>query len=168
MSDDLLFKNRYRIPSSRLAEWDYRWAGVYHVTINTWGRVCWFGEIRHGQVVLSQAGKVVATEWRKIPGEHSRVTLDEWVIMPDHLHGLLVFHGRTPDEPEKSKHLLAQSLGVVVGRFKGEATKRIRRTLHQRTFAWQTRFYDTVVRDLAHLEHLRAYIRNNPTRWDKT
>lgn len=51
MSSDLLFKKRYRIPSARLAGWDYRWAGVYHVTINTQGRVCWFGEIQQGQVV---------------------------------------------------------------------------------------------------------------------
>jgi putative transposase len=166
MSDDLLFKNRYRIPSARLAGWDYRWAGVYNVTINTWGRVRWFGEVRQAQTVLSPVGEAVAAEWKIIPRDHPRVTLDEWVIMPDHIHGLLIFHGRTPDEPDRSKHLLAQSLGVVIGRFKGEATKRIRRNLKQRTFGWQARFYDTVVRDLAHLEHLRAYIRENPLRWE--
>lgn len=166
MSDDLLFKNRYRIPSLRLTGWDYRWAGVYSVTINTWKRVRWFGEVRQGQVALSLVGEAVEAEWKKIPRHHSRVALDQWIVMPDHLHGLLIFHGRTPDEPERRKQLLAQSLGAVIGQFKSETTKRIRRNLNQRAFAWQARFYDTIVRDLAHLDNLRTYIRENPLRWE--
>jgi REP element-mobilizing transposase RayT len=165
MSDDLLFKNRYRIPSSRLAGWDYRWAGIYSITLRTRGRVCWFGDVRQGQVFLSPVGQIVAEEWEKIPRDHPRVTLDEWVIMPDHMHGLLIFQGEMPGEPDKPRHLLAQSLGVVIGQFKSEATKRIWRNLKQRSFAWQPRFYDSIVRDLTHLENLRAYIRANPARW---
>ena len=166
MSDDLLFKSRYRVPSARHGGWDYRWAGIYSITIRTRGRVCWFGEVQRGQVLLSPVGKVVADEWEKIPRDHPRVTLDEWVIMPDHMHGILIFQGETPDdEPAKPKHLLAQSLGAVIGRFKSEATKRIWRNLRQRSFAWQPRFYDVIVRDPSHLERIRAYIRANPTRW---
>jgi putative transposase len=166
MSDDLLFRNQYRVPSSRLAGWDYRWAGVYGVTINTRGRVRWFGEVRQGQVVLSSVGEAVAAEWEKIPRHRPRVTLDEWVIMPDHLHGILVFQGRIPTESDKPRHLLADSLAAVIGRFKSEATKRIWGNLRQRSFAWQQRFFDVIVRDTSQLEHLRTYIRENPARWE--
>jgi putative transposase len=167
MPDDLLFRNRYRIPSARLAGWDYRWAGVYSVTICTRGRVCWFGDVREGQVVLSPVGEVVAQEWRKIPRHRPRVTLDEWIVMPDHLHGILIFQGRTQGETDRPKHLLAQSLGAVIGRFKSEATKRIWWNLKQRAFAWQARFYDTILHDQADLDRLRAYIRENPSRWER-
>src|SRR5262249_48766272 len=103
MSDDLLFRNRYRIPSARLASWDYRWAGVYSVTICTCGRVCWFGEIVDGQMSLSPAGKVVAEEWKKIPRDFVRVILDEWIVMPDHLHGILIFQGRPAKEQSREE-----------------------------------------------------------------
>ncbi len=168
MSDDLRFRNRYRIPSARLASWDYRWAGVYNVTICTWGRVCWFGEIVEGQMSLSPPGKVVAEEWRKIPGIDVRVSLDEWIVMPDHVHGILIFQGR-PQQPQRCEgvnRLLAQSLGVVIGQFKLNATKRIRRDLKQPKFEWQTRFWDTILRDPADLDRARAYIRENPARWN--
>jgi len=167
MSDDLRFRNRYRIPSARLASWDYRWAGVYSVTICTWGRVCWFGEIVEGQVSLSPEGKVVAEEWKKIPRDFVRVSLDEWIVMPDHMHGILVFQGRPqPEESrEEASRLLARSLGAVIGQFKSNATLRIRRDLKRPRFEWQPRFWDTILRDPADLDRARAYIRDNPARW---
>jgi putative transposase len=167
MSGDPLFKNRYRVPSARLRSWDYRWAGVYSVTICTRGRVRCLGEIREEQACLSTMGEVVAEEWEKIPRRHSRVSLDEWIIMPDHIHGLLIFEG-SPKEgssPEQPSLLLSESLGVVIGQFKSKATKRICWGLRLRDFAWQERFHDTIVRDLEALERLRAYIRENPLRW---
>jgi len=168
MSDDLRFRNRYRIPSARLVSWDYRWAGVYSVTICTWGRVCWFGEIVEGQMSLSPPGKVVAEAWRKIPGIDARVSLDEWVVLPDHLHGILIIQGRPQKEQncEGDSHLFAQSLGAVIGQFKSNATKRIRRDLKQPKFEWQTRFWDTILRDPSDLDRARAYIRENPARWN--
>src|SRR4051812_39793813 len=116
MSDDMRFKNRYRVASARLASWDYRWAGVYHVTICTLGRVCWFGEIREGQMVLSREGNVIAQEWRKIPQLGPHVLLDEWTVMPDHLHGILILQNPFALEPreEDAKGLPAHSLGAVV------------------------------------------------------
>ena len=167
MSGDMLFRNRYRVPAARLASWDYRWSGVYSVTICTWGRGCWLGEVKEGEVFLSSTGEVVAQEWEKIPRRHPRVSLDEWIIMPDHIHGLLVFHGNPRDKPraERPEHLLAQSLGAVIGQFKSNATKRIWWNLRQSDFAWQERYHDTVLRDADALERLRIYIRENPARW---
>ncbi len=165
MTDDLLFRKRYRIPSARYPGWDYRWAGAYSVTICTRGRVRCLGSVEDGEAILSLAGKIVAEEWLKIPGSHPRATLDAWVVMPDHMHGILIFQGDPEDRSRDSKYLQSQSLGTVVGRFKAEATKRIRGPLRQSDFAWQPRFHDVVLRTPADLERVRAYIRDNPKNW---
>ncbi|HEX6899104.1 MAG TPA: transposase [Thermoanaerobaculia bacterium] len=163
MPDDLLFRNRYRIPSARLVSWDYRWAGGYYVTICTLGRVHWFGEVVDGEVLLSRIGEVIALEWLKIPRSHPRVILDEWIVMPDHLHGILIFRGM----PERDSGPLAQSLGSAMGQFKSKATKRIWGDLRQPEFDWQERFHDTILRDQEDLDRVRAYIRDNPRRWSE-
>jgi REP element-mobilizing transposase RayT len=167
MADDLRFRGRFRIPSARYPGWDYRWAGVYSVTICTHGRVRCLGEVVDGQVSLSPLGSVVAEEWLKIPHHHPRVKLDEWIVMPDHMHGILIFHGSIPvDGHRDSKYLKSQSLGAVIGKFKGDATKRIWWNLRQRAFRWQPRFHDDIVRNPTQLANLRAYIRDNPKRWE--
>jgi REP element-mobilizing transposase RayT len=84
------YKNRYRVPSARLVGWDYRQAGAYAVTICTRHRHGCLSEIVDGQVVLSPIGEIVAQEWLRIPRLRPTVTLDTWIIMPDHLHGILM------------------------------------------------------------------------------
>ena len=166
MSDDMRFRNRYRIPSARLASWDYRWAGVYHVTLCTLGRVCWFGEITGGQVALSREGNVIAQEWSSIPQIGPHVLLDEWIVMPDHLHGILIFKNRpTPVPREEGTDKLPLSLGELISQVKSRATKKIRWDLKRPRFAWQERFHDTILREPADLERVREYIRTNPARW---
>lgn len=166
MLGDPLFKNKYRVSSARLRSWDYRWAGVYSVTICTLGRVRWLGEIREEQACLSTVGQVVAEEWEMIPRRHPRVSLDEWIIMPDHIHGILIFQGNPEKGPSTEQPtLLAGSLGAVIGQLKSKASKRICWGLRLRDFAWQERFHDTIVRDANALARFRAYIRENPLRW---
>ena len=124
------------------------------------------GDVLAGEVSLSPVGEAVAQEWLAIPRPHPRVVLDAWGVMPDHIHGILIFQGGTPkDGNGDSRYLRSQSLGAVLGQFKSEATKRIRRNLRRADFAWQPRFHDTILRTLADLERVRAYIRDNPKRW---
>jgi putative transposase len=156
MPDDLLFRGRYRVPSARYAGWDYRWAGVYSVTICTHERMRCLGDVVEGRVSLSPMGTVVAEAWLKIRDHHSGIVLDEWIVMPDHMHGILIF--------QDSQRSLA--LGTVIGRFKSAVTKRIWRHLNRRDFSWQERFHDTIIRNPAHLERVRSYIRNNPANWN--
>jgi REP element-mobilizing transposase RayT len=140
--------------------WDYRRPGAYAVTICVQGRVCCLGTIDEGQVVRSALGDIVEEEWRRIPGVHPHVVLDEWIVMPDHLHGILFF------EPMKVMGTAAAgSLGAVVGQFKKRSTKRIRAQRH--AFTWQTRFFDQILKDDEAIQHYRAYIRENPIRWQK-
>jgi REP element-mobilizing transposase RayT len=167
MSEDLRFKSRYRIPSTRLRSWDYRWPGIYCVTICTHGRLRWFGEVVEDRMVLSAEGRVVEEEWRKIPGIYPHVQLDEWIVMPDHLHGILSFQNSPLQNLSHApaRTLQSQSLGATIAQFKSTATKRIRMDLKRPDFAWQTRFYDTVLREPADLDRMRVYIRENPARW---
>jgi putative transposase len=161
----LLFRNRYRVPSARLRGWDYRWPGVYAVTICVKGRVCCLGEVVEADVALSRVGVIVAEEWLTIPHTYPQVVLDEWIIMPDHLHGILIFQGE--DRPLPKGGLTAGSLGALVGQFKQRATKRIR-ALRRPEFSWQERYFDQILRDDEDLERYRVYIRENPLRWQSS
>ena len=153
-----LFRNRYRIPSARLTGWDYRRPGIYFLTICTLWRDQCLGEGAGGEAIPSDYGKVVAREWQAIPGECPRATLDAWIVMPDHLHGIVVF-GAASTESEPA------SLATVIGQFKKRSTKAIRARGYQ-AFAWQERFHDSILDSLEALERARAYIRENPQRWE--
>jgi REP element-mobilizing transposase RayT len=157
------FRDRFRVPSARRRGWDYRWAGVYAVTVCVHGRICCLGEVVEDDIAVTGYGEIVASEWQRIPEVHPHVTLDEWIIMPDHLHGILIFQSPGP-APEESPPLPAGSLGIMVGQFKMRSTKRIR-TLRNAGFNWQERFYDQILCDPNAVEKYRRYIRENPLRW---
>ena len=89
MSDEL-FKKKYRIPSNRLPGWDYSKNGYYFVTICVKNRACAFGAIESDEMVLSDIGKAAEQCWREIPEHFPFVQLDEFIIMPNHLHGIIV------------------------------------------------------------------------------
>jgi REP-associated tyrosine transposase len=148
-----LFRNRYRIPSSRLTAWDYRKPGMYFVTICTYERDACLGEVDGGEVRHSPYGEIVAREWLRIPGRHPQVKLDAWIIMPDHLHGILHLESASV------------SLGTAVGQFKTKSTKAIR-GFGYRGFGWQERFHDHIIENLKELDRIRTYIRENPMRWE--
>lgn len=98
--------------------WDYRWAGVYAVTVCVRDRICCLADIAEGEVARTSLGEIVAEEWRQIPGVHPHVSLDDWVVMPDHLHGILIFTKSSIENPATGSRLLARSLGAVIGQFK--------------------------------------------------
>jgi hypothetical protein len=87
-----LFKDRYRSESARMKGWDYASTGYYFVTICTRGRECWLGNVVDGVMDLSSAGVIVAEEWQKTESIRENVALDEWVIMPNHIHGIIVIN----------------------------------------------------------------------------
>ncbi|MBS1250527.1 MAG: hypothetical protein MAG431_02121 [Chloroflexi bacterium] len=182
------YKNKYRIKSTRLPDWDYTSPGWYFVTICTKGRQLFFGQVIDGEMHLSPIGKIVAEEWQKTEAIRENVTLDEWVIMPNHLHGIIMIHERDPRSVETSRrgvstdrgssteqgdspttkaiqHWKPGSLGAIIGQIKSVCTKRIWAAGYDE-FGWQSRFYDHIIRDQASLDRIRAYIRNNPKEWE--
>jgi REP element-mobilizing transposase RayT len=170
-----LFRNKYRIETARLRNWDYASAGWYFVTICTQGRMCFFGEVNDHEMHLSAIGAAAFDCWQAIPS-HSppNVHLDVFVVMPNHLHGIIVIEDVEKVEDTRrqpSSNLLSQispqrgSLGAVIRSYKSAVTRWCGLN-HHLAFAWQPRFHDRIIRDAAELMHIRAYIDNNPANWD--
>jgi len=142
----------------RLAEYDYAQAGAYFVTICTRNHACLFGRVLDGEALLNAAGETVAGCWDEIPDHFSHVELDAFVVMPNHVHGVLLFgeeSGRA-DEPGRAGH--ARPLHVVVGSFKAAVSRRL-------GAVWQRSYWERVVRTEEELDQIRAYIEDNPRRW---
>lgn len=86
------FKGKYRIPSNRARYWDYSWPGHYYITINVSDRKCILGKVIDGKMILSEYGVIVDNEIKKIPEYHKRVILEEWIVMPDHIHFIVTLN----------------------------------------------------------------------------
>lgn len=86
------YQNKYRIASARLQKWDYGWNAAYFVTICTHNRQCYFGKIESGIMIYSKLGSIASTLWTKIPEHFQFVELSEFVIMPDHVHGIIIIN----------------------------------------------------------------------------
>jgi REP element-mobilizing transposase RayT len=118
---------------------------------------------------LSAAGEIVRDEWFRASVVRPEVSLmeDEFVVMPDHLHGILWLDGpSTTDAPEASHPLVPAVLGTVIGQFKSLATKRINGALSTPGLRrWQRGFYDHVIRSEVDLLRIQQYVRDNPLRW---
>jgi putative transposase len=171
------YKNKYTISSSRLQGYDYSQNGMYFVTICTKGREEFFGRIENGEIVLSEMGKIVQEELLKTPIIRSNVKLDEWVIMPNHLHVIFeicdVSHqGRdglqsvSTDVTEHKNKFGPQinNLSSIIRGFKGATTNRIHQ-MSLNIFAWQPRFHDHIIRNDTSLNKIREYIQTNPQTW---
>jgi len=176
VTDQSLFAGKYRINSARLPGWDYGSPGFYYVTICTRNFQPYFGEVVEGEVILSPIGEIVAEEWKKTERIRQNVKLDEWVIMPNHIHGIIEILAtdvvETPRRGVSTKNkeickstLKPNSLGSIIGQFKSICTKRIRSSGHP-GFAWQPRFYDHIIRNDEFLHEIRRYIRDNPIKWE--
>ncbi len=169
--------------SSRIRGYDYAGKGAYSVTICAKGRACVFGEIADGEMRLNEVGRIVEEEWLRSAGIRKEIELDEFVIMPNHLHGVVIFtacgvgaHGRAPLRVDGRLHQgssraplqrAARSLGSFVAGFKASATKRINgiRGTPGRA-VWQRNYYEHIIRNDEDLARIRKYIWENPLRWD--
>jgi len=155
---------------SRLPNFDYRSDGAYAITICTFNRKCVFGTIRDGVMHLNVYGRIALAEWQKTPDKRPYVTLDEFIIMPNHIHAILFFEGNISHETEHSgKREFAkpqiQSLGAVVGAYKSAVSKEIGLLRDEKTRTWQHKFWEHIIHHERDLENQRLYIVNNPSKW---
>lgn len=163
--------------SIRLPNYDYSRSGIYFVTICTHQKQCLFGEIHDGKMSLNQIGNIVAEEWLNSSKIRQEIELDEWIIMPNHLHGIVAITDNGANHQGASlaplrEDILRQrkprSLSSFVGGFKSSVTKRIKPMCEQpHPVVWQRNYYETIVRDERQLNHIREYIVNNPQKWDE-
>lgn len=149
--------------SIRLRGHDYSQRGVYFVTILAKNRRRLFGTVVNGRMALSEAGRIAARCWQEIPKHFPNASLDEWVVMPDHVHGILVIHteGRGGTIPGKDRPCgTERTIGSMVRGFKIGVTKALGES------PWHRNYHEMILRDGRTLEAVRAYIRNNPANWD--
>ncbi|MFA6540527.1 MAG: transposase [Bacteroidota bacterium] len=151
----------------RLPYYNYASSGIYFVTICTKNREELLGSIQNHKTQLSKIGSIVNECLVNIPVKWRYIHLDEFVIMPNHIHGLLVIDN--PGEGREIKEIKfypqKKSLSFIVRNFKAIVTLLVRKDLPGADI-WQSRFYDRIVRNEKELNNIRLYIQNNPIRWE--
>lgn len=163
--------------SIRLPGYDYSQEGWYFITICTQNRLCLFGEIIEDRMRLEEAGLMIDLWWRKLPGKFKNVQMDKYVVMPNHLHGIIMVgaapRGR-PDiqrENQEQSYRIAPTLGDIVDWFKTMTTNQYIRGVKIKSWKpfseklWQRNYYEHIIRDEKELNHFRQYIADNPVNW---
>jgi len=178
-------KSIQRRKSVRLSGYDYTQPGAYFVTLCTRNREHLFGEIIDGKMHWNDYGYIAheTSEW--LPRQYLYVELDEWIVMSNHLHGIITIHsncgkGRSRPAPTVGNHLIdppaptiddsekRKPLGDLIGAFKTVSAKRI--NLLRKTSGvqiWQRNYYEHIIRSEAAWNRIRVYIVNNSLRWDR-
>lgn len=196
------FQNKYRNESMRLQRWDYGWDAAYFITICTKDREHFFGKVVEGAMELSLVGVIADVLWYEIKNHAKNVELGAFVVMPNHIHGIIILNGNkrlgtTDDnnnddvgtrhalplhhqqtntndefEPREMVKTIGQkrfqnqgknTISSMVGSYKSAVTKHANR-LHLK-FAWQSLFYDHIIRDRQSFERISDYIQKNPMNW---
>ena len=174
--------------SMRLKDHDYTQGGYYYfITICTQNRAEQFGRVENDNMVLNQSGKVVREEWVLSEEIRQEIELDEFIIMPNHLHGIIMMkhlkakeanenpvtnpvraHGRAPQQScrPQQRWRNPKSLGSFIAGFKSITTKRINELRKSpRKSLWQANYYDHIIRTEISLHQIRQYILDNPINW---
>ena len=154
---------RPRRKPTRLPAFDYRSPGPYFITVCSHGRAYRFGEIVKGEMHLNGAGRMVAAIWNAIPGQYPSAVVDTFVVMPNHVHGIIWFEAHLGNADP--------SLGDVMKWFKAGTTNRYIQGVRASGWLpfdghlWQRNYHEHVIRDDADMDRIREYITNNPADW---
>ena len=116
-------------------------------------------------MILSGIGKMADRFWQDIPNHFPFVRLDEYVIMPNHMHGIILINNPQSEISSQNRYWKPGNIGVIINQYKRICTIESRKI--NRDFGWHSRFYDHIVRDEKDLKRIRKYIRNNPGNWKK-
>ncbi len=167
--------------TSRLAGRDYSRRGCYYVTICTRDRACLFGEVRDGEMRLNGYGQIARDEWHRSADIRAELALDAFVVMPNHVHGIVFIDGQEGDPPVAPTLVPGprpRSLGSFIAGYKSSVTRRIARahtgvgatggspSLGKPKTVWQRNYHDHIVRNGNGLTRIRRYIQANPREWE--
>jgi putative transposase len=167
--------------SIRLKGYDYSQVGLYFITICCNDRACLFGQIHNGLMILNDAGKIAQQCWAEIPAHFPNVVLHEFIVMPNHIHGILEIVGANNYSPDnqsfdtrlsdnRAKNISplrspSQTIGSVVRGFKIVVTKWLRQNTNTNN-VWQRNYYEHIICDEKSHITISEYIINNPSNWD--
>ena len=181
------YQNKYRIQSARLKGYDYTREGLYFITICTHNREHYFGEIIDRKMHLSNIGVLADVFWHEIKNHSKNIVLHQFVVMPNHIHGVLEIVGDDggsrddacivstmpsaihPTHQPPKNHQMQKispkpgSISRIIGAYKSAVTKHANRLKYE--FKWQTRFYDHIIRNNKEYQNIKNYIINNPENW---
>ncbi len=147
--------------SLRLKGYDYSQAGAYFVTICTHGKECLFGEVIGSEMEVNEIGQKVQAVWDGLPVHYPHVATDAFVVMPNHVHGVVVIGAGLKPAPTK-RHGLFE----IVRAFKTFSARRINESRETSgTPVWQRNYYEHVIRNDADYNRIAEYVANNPQRW---
>ena len=162
----------------RLRQYDYASDGWYFVTICTQNRECYFGEINDQKMVYTGIGEIARQLWTEIPAHFPGAELGEFVVMPNHVHGIIGIH-RTAvacnsptacNIPTKNQYMASISpkpgtLSAMIRSYKSAVTKRCHDN-HISNFGWQSRFHDHIIRNQEEFNRIERYIMENTANWE--
>lgn len=174
--------------SVRLWGYDYAGPGTYFVTVCAHRKECWLGEVVDGEMQLNEYGEIARNEWVRTASVRRNVVLDAFIVMPNHVHGIIILTGddvgatrwvapigrgartegeATPRPYDRNGKMQSGSIGAIIGQFKSTTTKRI--NIIRGTPGvpvWQRNYYERVIRSEAELHAVRQYIADNPRQLD--
>lgn len=153
--------------SMRLKNYDYSSTGAYFVTILSYERTNIFGRVRESSVVLNDLGRVVKNAWELIPDHFNEFELDSYVIMPNHLHGIIHIQNEKHYKDltyNQFQQPTRKSVSTVIQAFKATVTREARKE-SMAYHVWQRNFYEHVIRTDKELYKCQEYIQNNPLKW---
>ena len=174
----------------RLRNFDYSKPGYYFVTICTKDMVDYFGRVNQGKMTLNKFGKIAKDNWTDISNHFPNVSIDEFIVMPDHVHGIIITqpvgeihlmsrgminHAPTRDHVEDVKLTVKNNpmqmgnvtLGKIIRFYKGRTSYMINKLNNNIHFQWQRQYYDHVIRNEKSLNQIRWYIKSNPLEYKK-
>jgi putative transposase len=178
--------------SIRLPNYDYSQPGAYYVTIVAWHRECLFGEVVNREMRLNKVGQIVHWEWEELPKRLRYVEIGAFVVMPNHFHGILIFHETAGATRQRITNALSSkvplpnmivdgkdgsplprgpqpgSLGTLMAQFKSRVTKRLWKipSLNRKPI-WQRNYYEHIIRNEQDLRNKTDYIEANPILWNE-
>lgn len=164
------YRNTYNVRSDRKPRYDYASRGWYFITICTKTGIQYFGKFiqpthsTSSTFHATEIGRIAEEYWHEIPNHYPFVKIDAFVLMPDHLHGLIFID--TPEDKPYTPNIYRcqkQNLGTVIGSYKSSVKRFANK--NNIPFDWHSGYYDRIVEDIQALDPIRKYIRNNPAKW---
>lgn len=161
--------------SIRLPDYDCGQVGAYFVTVVTHQRRCVLGDVVDEVVWLSEIGRIVESVWREIPVHFPNVSVNEYVVMPNHVHGIIQIKAdavraqyMAPIRNRNIQESSQASLGVIIGTFKAAVSRAVHKIKGQESIRlWHRNYYEHVIRDECDYKRVVDYIRSNPLNWER-
>lgn len=152
--------------SLRLPNHDYASTGLYFITACTYQRQCLFGEIRDSEMHLNELGHIVRSHWLRLPQYHRHLQLDAFVVMPNHIHGILILTNADPAPTLEGGGRSRAGIGEIIRGFKTFSARRINQIRKVKGIpVWQRNYYEHIIRNKTAWQRICQYIQNNPASW---